>query len=450
MSMIQLVNLVIALVVTYVIFRYFSWKNNTQDSEDVDSDRRAINAVIYQERLLELESERYREAMTEAVFTQLKNELQSTLLRESDGPVQSSARRAQLPRGWLGALLLIPILMMTTYFFMTDEDVLQDWEASKAGIRPIIENMLAGESFDREKLNEYDVSTFVRVLQDFQNQYPEKITGWLMLANIFLENGMVEPAYVAAKKAYFLAPIDQKPIVQFAEIMIAKNNGVLTPDSEKLMDQYLEQEAHPALLGLKADAAYRGGQYQVALEAWQQLYDLSNDIEQLADVESISAASQEKIAAGRQFLMQKIELAKTQLNANLSEDFYIKVLVKMDDALKSNLSHFMTDGQAGGATLFVILKDAAGSRMPLAVKKIELDTVTAAAFPIELVLSQQDAMIESVKFETIEQFQLIARLSKSGQAIKSMGDWEGRLSNVKLSGADRVSAPLQLMIDTVQ
>lgn len=452
--MILFVNTLIALVITWVIFSHFYGSASVRKSMASRLDRRSLNAVIYQERLSELESDRQREAMSDDVFNQLKHELQATLLKDVDELNTSEVATAQFSKKQLVLLLLIPLALMTTYMLMAYDDKLKNWEQAKKDLGPIIESMLRQEDFDREQLKKYDVSTFVRVLQDRQNKNPETQAGWSMLANIFIENGMADPAYVAAKKAYQQAPEDQKPIVQLVEITITKNKGILTSESERLIDQYLQKEFNPSLLALKAGAAQRGGEYQVALDAWQQLYDLSNQYEQpesnsLSGRDVVSNDTLENIEKGRRFLMQTITALKEKLAVEQSDGLQIQVQVGLSELLQSKLKDFMLKGERSGVTLFLYIKDVAGSPMPIAAKKLDLQFKQGSTFPLEVILTQADVMIKTTQLESVESFQLVARLSKSGVATQSVGDWKGSVSDVQFSDIKSNKKPLYVIIDQI-
>jgi cytochrome c-type biogenesis protein CcmH len=71
-----------------------------------------------------------------------------------------------------------------------------------------------------------------------------------------------------------------------------------------------------------------------------------------------------------------------------------------------------------GDTLFVFAKAASGPPMPLAVKRL-----TVADLPVEVSLSDADAMMPQLKISAFPQIQLMARISRAGNA--TAGEWVG-------------------------
>jgi cytochrome c-type biogenesis protein CcmH len=75
--------------------------------------------------------------------------------------------------------------------------------------------------------------------------------------------------------------------------------------------------------------------------------------------------------------------------------------------------------------------------MPLAVKRL-----TVADLPAEVSLSDSDAMMPQLKISGFAQVQLVARISRSGNA--TAGEWIGRSPPL----ASSTTEPQQLTIDT--
>jgi cytochrome c-type biogenesis protein CcmH len=74
-------------------------------------------------------------------------------------------------------------------------------------------------------------------------------------------------------------------------------------------------------------------------------------------------------------------------------------------------------------TLFVFAKAASGPPMPLAVKRL-----TVADLPAEVTLSDADAMMPQLKISSFPQIQLMARISRDGNA--TAGEWTGQVPPV--------------------
>lgn len=76
------------------------------------------------------------------------------------------------------------------------------------------------------------------------------------------------------------------------------------------------------------------------------------------------------------------------------------------------------EGFPADSTVFVVARSA-GNPMPLAVKKL-----TLAELPVEIELSDADAMMFSHRLSTVQSFTLLARISRTGDAVRSAADLE--------------------------
>jgi cytochrome c-type biogenesis protein CcmH len=86
-------------------------------------------------------------------------------------------------------------------------------------------------------------------------------------------------------------------------------------------------------------------------------------------------------------------------------------------------------------SVFIFARPAAGEAMPLAVKRL-----TVADLPAEVLLSDADAMMEQLRLSNFPQIELVARVSRSGNA--TVGEWIGRSGAV--SSADEQVQTLRI------
>lgn len=477
--MIWIVNAVIAVLLAGIIYRrLLVGLTPAQEGGAVHVDRRTLNAAIYQERLAELEIERNREALSADAFEQMKQELQATLLKDvSDTQTTGSASESTVSaspsdaKGFLILTLGIAAMMLLLYYLTAYTAPLQAWEMAKKEIEPTIQRLLVGEEVSPEELGQFEVSTFVRVLQHHQQLNPHDKNGWFILANIFREHQMLEPAYQAARKAYELAPNELERVATYADLIIKKHQGKLTAESEQVLNRYLAKEAHPSLLAMKAGAAFSAGQYRMALSAWQQLLAMTNEgingTTFHGDIQD--KAVRARVIQGRRYLEKSIALAKQKLvqqestqeqshaPANTSTSpsttaqsagaplTYVLQL-ELASELRAQWPALLASASDQPLTLFVFIKAAQGPPMPLAVKRIEVQPNEPLSFPYEVSLSQEDSMVPSMKLADYAQVTIVARLTTTGQAIASAGDWQGVLANWSRSRSGSAEKPLRLLI----
>ncbi|HEX8588404.1 c-type cytochrome biogenesis protein CcmI/CycH, partial [Pseudomonas sp.] len=111
---------------------------------------------------------------------------------------------------------------------------------------------------------------------------------------------------------------------------------------------------------------------------------------------------------------------------------HLKVRVTLSDALKTRVQP--------GDTVFVFARAVSGPPAPLAVKR-----VTVADLPVEVELTDADAMMPQLKLSNFAEVQLVARVSRAGQP--TAGEWIGRSqplpSNVTALQALTIDSPDQ-------
>lgn len=90
-------------------------------------------------------------------------------------------------------------------------------------------------------------------------------------------------------------------------------------------------------------------------------------------------------------------------------------------------------------TVFIVARAPEGPRMPLAVIRRQVKDL-----PFEFTLGDEQAMSPEMKLSKFSEAVIVARVSKSGNAIPQSGDLQGVTGNVKL-GASNVN----VLIDTV-
>ncbi len=91
----------------------------------------------------------------------------------------------------------------------------------------------------------------------------------------------------------------------------------------------------------------------------------------------------------------------------------------------------------GDASVFVIARVPGGPPMPVAVQKHPLQ-----ALPLRVTLSDADSPMPTQKLSQLQQVQVVARLSASGNAMRQEGDLESAPVTVNLPA----TAPVELVI----
>ena len=93
----------------------------------------------------------------------------------------------------------------------------------------------------------------------------------------------------------------------------------------------------------------------------------------------------------------------------------------------------------GDTTVFVIARAPDGPPMPVAVEKH-----TVADLPLMVTLDDSDSPMPTAKLSALQNIEVIARMSESGNAVRQDGDLESKPVRVRLP-ADK---PVKLVLGT--
>jgi len=174
-------------------------------------------------------------------------------------------------------------------------------------------------------------------------------------------------------------------------------------------------------LGLMGIGAFEAGRYADAIGYWQQLVaTLPPEDASRAPIESGIERAKGKLLEAGQSLPEPVVAATTAS---------LKVYVELAPELRDKV---MPDD-----TVFVFAKAASGPPMPLAVKRL-----TVADLPVEVSLSDADAMMPQMKISSFPQIQLMARISRAGNA--TAGEWAGKTAPV----ANNEASLQKILIDS--
>jgi cytochrome c-type biogenesis protein CcmH len=244
-------------------------------------------------------------------------------------------------------------------------------------------------------------------LDEFIAQHPKQEKFLYMRARMLAEAGSWQRAASDYRELVSRFPEQDHLLAEYAQVLFLQNNRVLTADVSAFLDQALQINPHNiTALGLLGMHAFEHGDYQKTVSLWQRLMvSLPPGSSQIAT-----------IVAG---INRAKELGNiTDAPASLASADAMSVDVK----LSVQVSIADTAQATADEVVFVTLKAVNGPRMPLAAVKT---TVAALSDPIVLDTATSP-MRGQIDLSSVASFEVVVRLSRSGQPIPAAGDWEGR------------------------
>lgn len=352
-----------------------------------EEDRTALNVTLYQERLQELQTQHQRGVLDDAQLEAGRAEAARELLTDTEGVQRrSSVLGGKIP---LLAAILVPVLGVGLYMHWGALEPLQQAREMAAQQPQSIGEMTA------------------RLERAVQEQ-PESAEAWYFLGRTYMAQDRASDAANAFEKAVGLAGRAPELLGQWAQALYFANGKQWNAQLQALTDEALKADAQEVTsLGLLGIAAYESQRYADAVRYWERLVAVlpEQDPSRAAIAGGIERARQQ-MGEGEQASAATEPAAKVHaLEVSVSLAPEVQAQVQPDDAV------------------FIFARALSGPPMPLAVKRLKVSEL-----PVQVSLSDVDAMMPDLKLSRFEQVQLVARVSRAGNATQ--GEWIGRLGPV--------------------
>jgi cytochrome c-type biogenesis protein CcmH len=243
---------------------------------------------------------------------------------------------------------------------------------------------------------------------------PTDLNGWLMLGRSYTALQEYPLAVRAFGRAAQLSGgKNAEALTGEAEALALADESELDGRAGRLIEQALalEPDSGKALF-LGAAVAARRGDLPLARQRFAKLLTLNPPAAIRPMIEQQIAAIDEKLSGtpAKAAAMQQGQQPQTDSRGGAP---LVHVNVTLAPALVSS---------AGGAPLFVFVRDPAQGGPPLAVKRLE------SHFPQDVALSPADSMVPGRAFSAGQSVQVVARIARSGSPVAASGDPFGEVT----------------------
>jgi cytochrome c-type biogenesis protein CcmH len=406
---VALLSVVAILFVIYPVWKQFKDKVDTV----VTSDPQRDNVEVFKDRLQELEQEVTSGSLSQEDFAVLKTELEKNLLIDAGTESRSLSSQSISTKQFILASCIAVVVVAGSLGLY-----------AKVGSAPALEVALnmADDPFDGREPTLQEAIDQLRKELELQPANPE---GWYILASTL----MGQQDYQGALEAYqntlaYLTPQD----VQYATVMgqLAQSMffvaGGMTPEVRDQVEKTLAAEPFEiTALGILGIDAFERKAYRDAIGFWSKA---------LINSDGDSAQS----------LRNGVERARNELIA-LGEDVSdIEIPVMAAIPVKVSVADELLVNVPAETPVFIVARPLEGG-MPLAGVRL-----TAADLPVELVLSDADAMTPQARLSGYETVSVSARISLSGDVAPQPGDMIAEITDIPTKG---LSQPLEIVISEV-
>lgn len=401
--MITIVLLLMMLV--FVLWPVFSQRNESMSQE-------AENLRLYRQSKEEINVSEYTDDEKKQMLLELDHELIS-----NEADVQGFKTAASKQK-FITAMLLFAMMTSGVLFLYDDLGAQEELVATRL-LDKLSKGNLSEE--DRFILKDNLKSISEGSLKNYEWQY-------LYASMLFAEGQYTESAQ-AFENLLTSLPEDANAtadraatLLQIAESKFYGANQQASEEIYRYLIRSLELEpSNPKVLSLAGIVAFELNHLEDAFEHWKTLWL------------NIAGSSDALILEqGIKRIASSLEEQGKVVDLSWLKQTEVKIWVSVSDELRDQLQPM--------DTVFVLAKALSGPAMPLAAVKI-----MAKDLPTEIILDDSSSMMPSLSLSKFEEVQVIARISKSGEALASTGDLQGIAKSVRVKSDET----LQLEIDTV-
>lgn len=384
------------------------------------------NLAIFEDRLAELDADRDEARISADEYAVLRSELERSLLGDIDDPTELDAPLAAEPEAatgggrllWVGAVA-VPLFALVLYADWGLSLGFQD-ELALARELEAVEQRPAG-AHDTRQVNQLMDRLDARLAAN-----PDDADGWFLLGRTALNQGEFERAGRAFGRVAELIPGEPGPLVFQVQALYLAADRRITSEVGELIERVLEQApGQPIMLEILAMDAFQDGRFSEAASLFEQVLASGVPEGERRTFLRDGLARSRELAGLPQTLP---ETAAASADAAASRPGTILVQVTLSEAVLADLP--------ANAAVFVMARPLGGPPMPLAVQRLR----PAARLDVELTVA--DAMAPEMALDSVEQVEVVARVSRAGTAERGPGDLERSAGPIATSGAPPVRLQL--------
>lgn len=318
---------------------------------------------------------------------------------------------------WL-FIIAVPVLSVYLYALLGSYQVIDNPDLAKPRQQAQAGHGTGGEMPSIEEM--------IEKLKNHLRENTDDASGWFMLARTYMTMERYDEAVVALERSLELKPEEPAILLALADTLAMTNNGDMTGRPEKLVLKVLDaMPLDPTALWLAGLAAEQGGRHRDAFDHWMKLLPLlTDDPDSTREVKNLLTALKQK----------NPELPELDFAGPAIESMGVALEVMLDDSLRDKVQ--------GNELLFIYARAAEGPPMPLAAKRLNV-----ADLPLQLLLTDDDAMTPQMKLSSFDRIVVGARISLSGDPVGRPGDLYAESEAFEHKGNEAV---VSLNIDKVK
>lgn len=368
--------------------------------------RAAVNLSVLRDQMRELDADLAAGTIDGAAYQSAKVELERRVLEDVQTPLASSAMAARNLRSAMLVALCVPVVAISLYFLL----------GSPAGLDP---TQVSAAADSAHAASDEQMAGMIAGLERRLKAEPENAEGWQMLARSYQTLGRFREAADAYVQLIKLMPDSADLLADYADTLAMAQNSSLQGEPEKIIARALMLDPKKIkAIALAGSAAFERRDYQAAITQWKKILLLvppdsetaRSTMSSIGEAQSLAGQPVTTTASGPVSAPAATNGVPVPV-AQSGEIVKVEGVLELDAALRSKVSD--TD------TVFIFARAAEGPKFPLAVLRKQVRDL-----PLKFVLDDSMSMVPTAKLSSFPMLVVGARISKSGNATPSPGDFE--------------------------
>ena len=357
---------------------------------------------IYHQRLDELKTELDNQRIDAQMHDESVIEQKRRLLNELSPEKALNSKGNNRIFALTGAGFLI-VLTAIFYGYTGSQQQIKGWHDAMANLKSYGERAVMQEG---EPLTPNELQAFALALRTKLDQSGDDEVAWMLLGRVAMSLNEFDMAMQSFDKVLKMNPDNKQVLISYSQVLLMEGSDANMSRAATMLSRVLKAEpTNIDAISLLALIAYERKDWLQAKTAFEVL------LASMQQTDPRYSMIAERIAEIDAHLSNDQQVKKTELAEATSSE--ISITVDLDPAL--------ADSQPQNGTLFIFAKAASGPQMPLAVVKM-----TEYSFPLTVMLSDTNAMVEGLNLSSVDKIILTARLSKDATVVTSSGELEGK------------------------
>jgi len=396
--------------------------------DEEQSSRARANVLIHRDQLTELDADLKNNTISKEQYDAGRREVERRVLEDTLASLHDIPTDATGRGKWAAIALsvVLPLAAVGLYLKLGAPQSVSP-EMASADAAPASGQAPHGTSM--EKIRE-----MAEKLAERLKQQPNDGQGWSMLARSYRVLGQFKEASEAYQHAIKLVPGDAQLYADYADALGMAQGQNLEGEPMRLIEQSLKLDPNNIkALALAGTAAYDKKDFNAATGYWQKALQLSPPDSEFTRSLQASLEDAKSQAGGNPQAQNLPNIMPDQANqaAAAAPGASLSGKVSVAPALAGKISP--------SDTVFIYARAQTGPPMPLAILRKK-----ASELPVDFTLDDSSAMAPNLRLSNFPKVMVLARISKTGNAMPQSGDLEGSIGPIATS-----SSKVSVKIDRV-